>query len=143
MALVSNKVARRIWYSLCGFFMIETAGMFTIAPYWNGGAIEGDINALACLMAGGGVTCFLLASSEPGAAFLTRSSRYMFAFIAGLATNVISTWALWAIGYPIINGTIKRGLMAANYWLGPVILAYAVILWLVYRKGLEKEAKLV
>ncbi|WP_184108042.1 hypothetical protein [Paraburkholderia fungorum] len=57
------------------------------------------------------------------------------------ACTEVVTWALWAAGYPIVNGTIQRGLMGQNYWLGPVILAYAVVVWLMYRAALAKEPR--
>jgi hypothetical protein len=141
MALVSRKVARRVWYVLCTLFTVETVGMFTIAPYWNGGAIVGEIHALACFVAGAGVTFLLLGMTQPGAGLSTKVNRYLFALMGGLAFNVLVTWGLWAVGYPIVNGTIRRGLMGENYWLGPGILAYAVIVWLVYRSALAKESR--
>jgi hypothetical protein len=141
MHFASPKVARRIWYFLCGLCVIETVGMLTLAPVWDAGTIEGELNGLACFIGGAAVTFFLLGMSEPGTSFSTRLSRYMFAVGGGLAANVIVTWGLWAVGYPIINGTVRRGLMAANYWLGPVILAYTVFVWLSYRKGLDRDSK--
>lgn len=141
MLFPSRKVARRIWYFLCGLCVVETVGMMTLAPGWDGGTIEGELNGLACFIGGAGVTFFLLGMSEPGTSFSTRLSRYMFALCGGLAADVIVTWGLWAIGYPIINGTIRRGLMAANYWLGPLILAYTVFVWLSYRKALARDSQ--
>lgn len=141
MNLPSRQVARRIWYALSVLLIAETAGLFIIAPYWNGGALAGEIHALACLAGGAGVTFLLLAITEPGTAFSTRVNRYLFAILGGLACNVVLTWGLWAIGFPITNGTVRRGLMAENYWLGPAVLAYAVIVWLVYRAGLAKESR--
>ncbi|MFC0698275.1 hypothetical protein [Paraburkholderia humisilvae] len=121
--------------------MAETVGMLTLAPYWNGGASVGEFHALALFIAAAGVMFLLLASTEPGTALSTRVNRYMFALMGGVAFNVVATWGLWAIGYPMVNGTIQRGLMAENYWLGPVILAYAVVVWMVYRHALAKETK--
>jgi hypothetical protein len=141
MRLASPKVARRIWYFLWGFCAIETVGIFCLAPLWAGGTLEGQLNGLACFMGGATVTFFLLATSDPGRALSTRVSRYVFAVSAGLAADVIATFGLWAIGFPIINGTIRRGLIAANYWLGPVILAYTVFVWFSYRKGLARDGK--
>jgi hypothetical protein len=82
----------------------------------------------------------LLAMTEPGTAFSTQANRYLFAVMGGLAFNAVAAWALWAVGYPLINGMVRRGLMASNYWLGPAILAYAVVLWLFYRGALAKES---
>jgi len=141
MGLVSKKTARLIWHALAVVFMVETVGLFTIAPYWNGGAIVGEIHGLACFVAGAGVMFLLLATTEPGSAFSTKANRYMFALMGGLAFDVIVTWGLWAIGYPIVNGTVRRGLMAENYWLGPVILAYAVVVWMAYRHAVAKESR--
>lgn len=140
MKFLSKQVARKIWYALCALSIAETVGLFMIAPHWYGGAIAGEIHALACLAAGAGVTFLLLAITEPGTALSTRVNRCLFAIMGGLAANMILTWGLWAIGVPMINGTIQRGLMAENYWLGPAVLAYAVIVWLFYRAGLAKEA---
>jgi hypothetical protein len=141
MALVSKTTARRLWYALCVLFMVESAGLFTIAPYWSGGAIVGKIHALACFVSGAGVTFLLLAMNDPGRALLTRANRYLFAVMGGLAFNVVVTWGLWAVGYPMVNGTVRLGLMAENYWLGPVILAYAVVVWLAYRRAISKESR--
>jgi len=140
MKVPSKQVARKIWYALCVLFIAETVGLFVIAPSWNGGALAGEIHALACLAAGAGVTFLLLAITEPGTALSKRVNRYLFAILGGVAGNVILTWGLWAIGFPIMNGTVQRGLMAENYWLGPAVLAYTVVVWLVYRAGLAKEA---
>lgn len=119
--------------------MVEAGGLFVIAPYWNGGTIVGGIHALACLIAGAGITFLLLATTEPGTTFSTRANRYLFAIMGGTAFNLVVTWGLWAVGFPIANWTVRRGLMAENYWLGPAVLAYAVIVWLIYRAGLNKE----
>jgi hypothetical protein len=141
MKLLSKHIARRIWCALCALFLAETGGLFAVAPYWNGGAIVGEIHALACFVAGAGIAFLLLAITEPGAVFSTRANRYLFAVMGGLAFNVVVTWGLWAVGYPMTNGTVRRGLMAENYWLGPVILAYTVVVWLFYRGGLAKESR--
>ena len=139
MKLLSRKTARNIWYALCVLCVAETAGLFMIAPHWNGGSLIGQIDALACVAAGASVTFLLLAITKPGTALSTRVNRYLFAILGGVAGNVILTWGLWAVGIPIMNGTVQRGLMAESYWLGPAVLAYVVIVWLVYRAGLAKE----
>ncbi|CAM2164663.1 conserved membrane hypothetical protein [Burkholderia latens] len=113
--------------------------MFSIAPYWQGGAIRGELNALALFIVGGAVMLFLLARSEPGARFGTQLLRYLYALMSGTAANVILTWGFWAAKLPIMNGTIRRDLMAENYWLGPVILVYAIVVWLAYRGALRRE----
>lgn len=139
MKLLSTKAARKVWSALFVLCVVETVGLFTIAPLWDGGVRIGELYALACFAAGVGVMSLLLSITEPGTAPSTRVSRYLFAFMGGLAFNVIVTWGLWALEVPIMNGTVRRGLMAENYWLGPAILAYAVWVWLVYRAGLAKE----
>lgn len=141
MTLVSKNVARRVWYVLCGLCILEVIGLFAVAPYWNGGAVTGEVHALAIIIAGAGVAFLVLAKTDPGAALSTRVSRYTFALMSGLAFNVVVTWSLWAIGYPIVNETVRRGLMESNYWLGPAILAYSVIVWLSYRRSLAKEPR--
>jgi hypothetical protein len=139
MRLVSKHTARRIWCALCLLFMGATAGLIMLAPYWNGGALVGEIHAVACFVAGFGVTFLLLALTEPGTAFSTQANRYLFAVMGGLAFNGVAAWALWAVGYPLINEMVRRGLMAETYWVGPAILAYAVVVWLFYRGSLAKE----
>ncbi|EDT05907.1 hypothetical protein BamIOP4010DRAFT_0644 [Burkholderia ambifaria IOP40-10] len=113
--------------------------MFLIEPYWQGGTIRGELHALALSIVGGAVMLLLLARTEPGAKFGTQFLRYLFALIGGTAANVILTWAFWALKLPIMNGTIRRDLMAENYWLGPSILVYAVVVWLSYRGSLRRE----
>lgn len=139
MKLLSKGTARRVWSVLVFLCAVETVGLFIIAPLWDGGARVGELYALGCVAAGVGVMFLLLAVTEPGTALSTRVNRYLFAVMGGLACNVIVTWGLWALEVPIKNGTVQRELMAENYWLGPAILAYAVIVWLVYRSGLAKE----
>ncbi|TCG01063.1 hypothetical protein BZM26_09940 [Paraburkholderia strydomiana] len=130
---------RRLWTVLAVICVIEAAGMFVIAPIWNGGSMVGEIHALAVFIASAGLSFFSLATTAPGAALWTHLSRFVFAAAVGLAFDVVVTWALWAVGFPIVNGTVRRGLMEESYWLGPVIMAYAVIMWLSYRRNLAKE----
>ncbi len=137
----SAKTARRTWYALSGLCFLEMAGLMTIAPSWDGGAMLGEIHALAFVVAGLGVMFMLLAVTVPGTTLSTKLNRYLFAVTGGLAFNVVVTWGLWAAGYPVTNGTIRRGLMGSNYWLGPAILAYSVIAWLFYRGSLAKETR--
>ncbi|MEB2558812.1 hypothetical protein [Burkholderia cenocepacia] len=99
----------------------------------------GEINDLATYVFGAATLFFLLGRCEPGKTLATQGMRYLFAFIGGTAANVVLTWGLWAIRFPIVNGTIQRGLMEENYWLGPTVLAYAVIVWLFYRRSLNRE----
>lgn len=135
----TNKLPRRLWFALTCLFAIEAFGLILIAPDWRGGAEQGGINALAMFLIGGAVAFLLLARTRPGAAFWTRASRYLFAFAGGMAANVVLTWGMWAAGFPIDNGTVRRGLMGENYWLGPVLIIYAVLVWLAYRTGLRRE----
>ena len=102
--------------------------------------MEGEINALAFFVVGIGVAFLLLARTQPGLTLGTQGLRYLFALIGGSATNVLLTWATWACGFAVSNGTIKRGIMGENYWLGPTMLAYAAIVWLVYRAGRRRES---
>jgi hypothetical protein len=89
--LPSKRVARRKWYVICALFMMQTAGLFAIAPYWNGGALFGDTHALAWFVAGAGVTFLLLAMTDPGTASSTKANRYLFAVTGGLAFNAVVT----------------------------------------------------
>lgn len=141
MKRLSAKVARRAWYILGALFAMETVGLFIIAPYWNGGLERPEVNGLACFVGGIGTVFFLLAVTQPGTRLSTTVNRYMFALLGGMSFNIISTYSLWAMGLPVMNGTIKRGLMGENYWLGPAVLAYAVVIWLAYRASLSKEVK--
>ncbi|WP_321809043.1 hypothetical protein [Burkholderia sp. BCC1993] len=131
----------RLWYGLSFVCAMEGFGLLAIAPYWRGGAIIGEINALAMFVFGVASLFFLLGRCEPGKTLGTQGLRYLFALLGGTAVNVVLTWGLWAIGFPIVNGTIRRGLMGANYWLGPAILAYAVLVWLFYRGALRREQR--
>lgn len=142
MTWFSAKGARRAWYILAALFAMETVGLFMIAPYWNGGLERAEVNGLACFVGGIGMVFFLLAVTQPGKRFSTTVNRYMFALLGGMSFNIISTYALWAMGLPVMNGTIKRGLMGENYWLGPAVLAYAIVVWLAYRASLAKELKI-
>ncbi|WP_423383564.1 hypothetical protein [Burkholderia sp. LMG 32019] len=101
----------------------------------------GEINALALFVVGGAVSFLLLARTTPASSLSTQFSRFMFALMGGTATYVVMTWGLWAVGVPIVTGTVKRGLMAENYWLGPAILAYTVVVWMAYRGALRREGK--
>lgn len=137
--MISVRLSRRIWYGAGVLFALEAIGMFLIAPYWRGGAFRGELHALALFIVGGAVILFLLARTEPGTWFGTQVLRYLFALMGGTAANVILTWAFWAAKLPIMNGTIRLDLMAENYWLGPSILVYAVVVWLSYRGSLRRE----
>ncbi|KUZ76879.1 hypothetical protein [Burkholderia ubonensis] len=137
----NRKVSRagRIWYGLSCVCAIEGLGLLAIAPYWRGGTILGEVNGLAMFVFGVATLFFLLGRCEPGKTLATQGLRYLFALLGGTATNVVLTWGLWSIHFPIVNGTIQRGLMGENYWLGPAILAYAVVVWLFYRSSLNRE----
>ncbi|WP_175816928.1 hypothetical protein [Burkholderia diffusa] len=137
--LLKKETARRIWYALSGLCVVEAAGMAILAPSWKGGTVIGEINALALFVAGGGVLFLLLARTTPAVSLSTQLMRLMFALMGGTATYVLLTWGLWAAGVPIVTGTVKRGLMAENYWLGPSILAYTVVVWMAYRGALRRE----
>lgn len=136
-----KETARRIWYALSGLCVIEAAGIAILAPSWKGGTLIGEINALALFVVGGAVSFLLLARTTPASSLSTQFSRFMFALMGGTATYVVMTWGLWAVGVPIVTGTVKRGLMAENYWLGPAILAYTVVVWMAYRGALRREGK--
>jgi len=141
MTWFSARVARRAWYILAALFAMEMVGLFIIAPYWNGGLERAEVNALACFVGGIGLVFFLLAVTQPGKRLSTTMNRYMFALLGGMSFNIVTMYVLWATGLPVMNGTIHRGLMGENYWLGPAVLAYAVVVWLAYRASLSKELK--
>lgn len=84
---------------------MEAIGLLTIAPAWKAGTMEGEINALAFLVAGISVTFLLLARTRPGLTLGTQGLRYLFALIGGSAANVLLTWAAWACGFSVSNGT--------------------------------------
>ena len=43
------------------------------------------------------------------------------------------TWLLWALGVPVAIGTVQNNEMGSNYWVGPVILIFAVISYYFYQ----------
>ncbi|WP_321935469.1 hypothetical protein [Paraburkholderia sp. J8-2] len=134
-----KNLHRRIWTALAAIFVIEAVGLLVIAPSWRGGSIRGSVNALAMMFVGAALAFLLLAITRSGNGIWTRASRYLFAVAGGFAADVVLTWGLWAAGFPIENGTVRRGLMPENYWLGPAMLAYAVVVWVVYRSSLSRE----
>lgn len=138
---ISRNLARQGWYVVCFLFFAESMAMFGLAPAWEGGGRIGEIHGLACFVAGLGVTCLLLGASRPGASVFTQALRYMFALNTGAGFQATMTWGLWAVGYPIENGTIQRGLMGTYYWLGPAALLYAGFAWAFYRYGLVRDSR--
>ncbi|RQR65236.1 hypothetical protein [Burkholderia sp. Bp9015] len=138
--MIRRPTARQCWYAAFGLFLLEAIGLLTIAPAWKAGTMEGEINVLAFFVAGIGIAFLLLARTRPGSTLGTQGLRYLFALMGGSAANVLLTWATWACGFAVSNGTIKRGIMGENYWLGPTMLAYATIVWLAYRAGLRRES---
>lgn len=118
------------------------AGLTAASLFSFGGmgvASRGAVNALACLIAGVAASFGCLAYYPAAKTPSVQFQRHLFAVVAGLAVYVVSTWGLWAIGVPIENGTVRRGLMSKHYWLGPAVLAYAVVCWVLYRAADAKE----
>ncbi|MDF0506766.1 hypothetical protein POK33_39115 [Burkholderia cenocepacia] len=138
--MIGRTTATQRWYAVFALFLMEAIGLLAIAPVWKAGAMIGEINALAFFVFGVGVTFLLLARTRPGLTLGTQGLRYLFALVGGSGANVLLTWATWARGFSVSNGTIMKGLMAENYWLGPTMLAYATIVWLAYRIGLRRES---
>ncbi|KWK06090.1 hypothetical protein WM11_11925 [Burkholderia ubonensis] len=131
--------ARQIWYFLAFVCLATFAVLIALAPQWRAGALNGELNALALFAMGIAAVFLSLARTEPGRTISTQCLRYLFALASGTAVNVVLTWGLWAIGFPITNGTVRSGLMERNYWLGPAILVYSVVVWLFYRASLRRD----
>ncbi|SAL49250.1 hypothetical protein [Caballeronia concitans] len=70
----------------------------------------GEVHGLTIFVASAAVTFLSLARTAPGVSLWTHVSRYMFAIATGLALDVVVTWALWAVGFPIVNGTLRRNI---------------------------------
>ncbi len=133
--------ARTVWTGLSALTALLAISMLAIARGWQGDITPGQINALALFVVGVAVMFLLLARLTPGRTFQTQGLRFLVAIVGGVAANVNLTWGCWALRVPIDNGTVRRGLMESNYWLGPAILAYAVIAWLSYTHSLRKETR--
>ncbi|PCE30351.1 hypothetical protein BZL54_21915 [Burkholderia ubonensis subsp. mesacidophila] len=131
--------ARQTWHVLAFVCLATFTGLITLAPQWRAGAMKGELNALALFALGIAAVFLSLARTEPGRTMSTRCLRYLFALVSGTAANVVLTWGLWAIGFPITNDTVRSGLMERHYWLGPAILAYSVVVWLFYRASLRRD----
>lgn len=102
----------------------------------------GATNALACIVAGVALFFAIAGYYPAGSSRAVQWYRYTFGFAAGLAASTICTWGLWAAGVPIDNGTVRRGIMAEHYWLGPAMLAYAVVCWAFYRHAAARDGAL-
>ncbi|PQP10826.1 hypothetical protein C5615_32695 [Burkholderia cepacia] len=80
---------------------MEGFGLLAIAPYWREGTIVGEVNALAMFVFGMAALFFLLGRCEPGKTLATQGLRYLFALMGGTATNVVLTWGLWSVHFPM------------------------------------------
>lgn len=129
-----SKTAQRIWTGLSAFSVLEVIGLVLLASVHPE---PGKLYALGCLSAGFSVACGLLAYYPASRARDTQVCRYAFAASAGFAAYTITAWALWAAGVPIDIGTVRNGQMSQNAWLGPAVLAWAVVSWVIYRKSAE------
>ncbi|MGT2457802.1 hypothetical protein ACU4GI_33410 [Cupriavidus basilensis] len=132
--------AQMAWAALAGWAGVVAAFLFIHTP-GSPDPTPGALNALACVFIGLGIFFGVLAYHPPGRTGAVQWQRYTFAVAAAIAANVITTWGLWAIGVPIENGAVRRGLMAEHYWLGPAAMAYAVVCWVFYRRALAGEAR--
>lgn len=127
-----STTARRVWTGLSAFASIEVVGLVLLAP---GYPEPGKLYAIGCLSAGFALASGFLAYYPASRAFNTQVCRYAFAASAGLAAYAVAAWALWAAGVPIDIGTVRDGQMARHFWLGPAVLAWAVVAWVIYRKS--------
>lgn len=65
----------------------------------------------------------------------------MFCLMAGLALYSNLAYIIWITGYPINLGTVAAGKMGENYWLPPVTLLYAVVLYVMLKRLSKSEFK--
>lgn len=57
----------------------------------------------------------------------------LFAAMAGLAGLANGYWLLFALGAPLALSAAKAALLAEQYWLGLIVLAWAGICWGLFR----------
>lgn len=70
---------------------------------------------------------------------LAKVLRLGFAVTVALAVFSNLAFFAWIFGLPLEMGVVRKGKMAEHYWLGPITLVYAVILWgQLKRAALEK-----
>lgn len=60
--------------------------------------------------------------------------RFTFAVSLFLAVWSCSSYALWLCGAPLNIGTIERGHMGEQWWLGPVCLVWAGLAYVELRR---------
>lgn len=70
---------------------------------------------------------------------LAKALRLGFTVVVALAVFSNLSFLAWIAGLPLEMGGVKQGKMAEHYWLGPITLVYAVIVWgQLKRAALEK-----
>jgi len=70
---------------------------------------------------------------------LMRAMRVVLSAIVALAVYSNLSFAVWAAGLPIDLGIVRNGRMAEHYWLGPITLVYAVVMWVMVKRESEKN----
>jgi hypothetical protein len=65
---------------------------------------------------------------------LDKALRLAFAISLFMAVWACSSYALWLWGAPLSIGTIARGHMADQWWLGPVCLIWAGLAYVELRR---------
>lgn len=56
-------------------------------------------------------------------------TRLSFSLAVFLAAWSNTAYALWAMGVQLTIGTIERGIMGQQWWLGPTCILYAVFVY--------------
>lgn len=107
------------------------------AGAWGGARPDGLALAWACWLAGGAwagwawrrAARWLPADPPDVAVFMAGA----FAAMAGLAAVANLYWLLFAAGAPLDLSAARAMLLAEQFWLGPVTLAWAGICWVLFR----------
>ena len=93
--------------------------------------------ALAC-----GVIAFQRVSRYPnrGPRTAAIAMRLMFGLGVFMAVWACSNDILWRLGIPLRIGTVERGLMAENWWIGPACIVWSVLVYLELRRDTNVRA---
>ncbi|MBK8168669.1 MAG: hypothetical protein IPK64_22200 [bacterium] len=113
------------------------------AGVWGAARADGLALAWACWLAGGALAAWAwrraarwLPPDPPDAAAVMAGA---FAAMAGLAGAANGYWLLFAAGAPLGLSAARAALLAEQFWLGPVALAWAGICWGLFRWSLRRE----